>query len=51
MTEIFEMDEDEKLATDPKLYEGVIEDHPNPRQHHHDVVSEWNGIESGRFTK
>uniref|UniRef100_A0A0K8VB54 Uncharacterized protein n=1 Tax=Bactrocera latifrons TaxID=174628 RepID=A0A0K8VB54_BACLA len=46
VTEIFEIDEEEKLAVDPKLFEGIVEDHPNPRQHHHNVVSEWNGVES-----
>ncbi|XP_039963748.1 1-acylglycerol-3-phosphate O-acyltransferase Pnpla3 isoform X1 [Bactrocera tryoni] len=49
VTEIFEIDEEEKLAVDPKLFEGIVEDHPNPRQHHHNVVSEWNGVESAFY--
>ncbi|XP_053954534.1 patatin-like phospholipase domain-containing protein 2 isoform X2 [Anastrepha ludens] len=49
VTQIFEVDGDEKLATDPKLYEGIVEDHPNPHQHHHNVVSEWNGVESAFY--
>nr|XP_036218806.1 uncharacterized protein LOC106624883 [Bactrocera oleae] len=49
VTEIFEIDEEEKLAVDPKLFEGIVEDHPNPHQHHHNVVSEWNGVESAFY--
>lgn len=51
VTEIFEIDEEEKFANDPKLFEGIVEDHPNPHQHHHNVVSEWNGVESGKKSK
>uniref|UniRef100_A0A1A9X120 triacylglycerol lipase n=1 Tax=Glossina brevipalpis TaxID=37001 RepID=A0A1A9X120_9MUSC len=47
VTEIFDMTENIELATDLKQYEGSVEDHPNPHQHHHNaVISEWNGIES-----
>ncbi|EDW12291.1 PREDICTED: patatin-like phospholipase domain-containing protein 3 isoform X2 [Drosophila arizonae] len=51
VTEIFdfdEMTEHGQLATDLQLYEGSVEDHPNPRQSHshNAVVSEWNGVES-----
>uniref|UniRef100_A0A1B0BPB1 triacylglycerol lipase n=1 Tax=Glossina palpalis gambiensis TaxID=67801 RepID=A0A1B0BPB1_9MUSC len=50
VTEIFDMTENIELATDLKQYEGSIEDHPNPHQHHHNaVLSEWNGIESDFF--
>lgn len=43
------MTENVELA-DMKQYEGSVEDHPNPHQHHHNaVVSEWNGVESGNF--
>ncbi|XP_075164492.1 brummer isoform X2 [Haematobia irritans] len=46
VTEIFDMTENVELA-DMKQYEGSVEDHPNPHQHHHNtVVSEWNGVES-----
>lgn len=53
VTEIFDFDEmtenGELQATDLQLYEGSVEDHPNPRQQHshNAVVSEWNGVESG----
>lgn len=44
------MTENVELATDLKQYEGSVEDHPNPHQHHHNaVVSEWNGVESGIY--
>ncbi|XP_055854131.1 1-acylglycerol-3-phosphate O-acyltransferase Pnpla3 isoform X2 [Episyrphus balteatus] len=47
VTEIFEMTEDDRLATDLNIFEGSVEDHPNPHQHqHYAVESEWNGIES-----
>ncbi|XP_037807809.1 1-acylglycerol-3-phosphate O-acyltransferase Pnpla3 isoform X2 [Lucilia sericata] len=50
VTEIFDMTENMDLATDLKQYEGSVEDHPNPHQHHHNtVVSEWNGVESDFF--
>lgn len=50
VTEIFDMTENMALATDLKQYEGSVEDHPNPHQHHHNtVVSEWNGVESGKY--
>ncbi|TDG45636.1 hypothetical protein AWZ03_007911 [Drosophila navojoa] len=54
VTEIFdfdEMTEHGQLATDLQLYEGSVEDHPNPRQSHshNAVVSEWNGVESDFF--
>ncbi|XP_065359202.1 1-acylglycerol-3-phosphate O-acyltransferase Pnpla3 isoform X2 [Calliphora vicina] len=50
VTEIFDMTENMALATDLKQYEGSVEDHPNPHQHHHNtVVSEWNGVESDFF--
>lgn len=49
VTEIFDMTEHDEL-TDLNIYEGSVEDHPNPHQHlHNSVVSEWNGVESGRF--
>ncbi|XP_013111486.2 1-acylglycerol-3-phosphate O-acyltransferase Pnpla3 [Stomoxys calcitrans] len=49
VTEIFDMTENVELA-DMKQYEGCVEDHPNPHQHHHNtVVSEWNGVESDFF--
>ncbi|XP_075164491.1 brummer isoform X1 [Haematobia irritans] len=49
VTEIFDMTENVELA-DMKQYEGSVEDHPNPHQHHHNtVVSEWNGVESDFF--
>jgi len=51
VTEIFDFDdmtEHDELATDLQIYEGSVEDHPNPHQHSHNtVVSEWNGVESG----
>ncbi|EDW26277.1 GL26084, partial [Drosophila persimilis] len=50
VTEIFDFDdmtEHDELATDLQIYEGSVEDHPNPHQHSHNtVVSEWNGVES-----
>ncbi|KRK01906.1 patatin-like phospholipase domain-containing protein 2 [Drosophila teissieri] len=53
VTEIFDFDEiteHDKLATDLQIYEGSVEDHPNPHQHSHNtVVSEWNGVESDFF--
>lgn len=50
VTEIFEMTEDDRLATDLNIFEGSVEDHPNPHQHqHYAVESEWNGIESDFF--
>ncbi|XP_064542150.1 1-acylglycerol-3-phosphate O-acyltransferase Pnpla3-like [Drosophila montana] len=54
VTEIFdfdEMTEHGQLVTDLELYEGSVEDHPNPRQQHshNAVVSEWNGVESDFF--
>lgn len=55
VTEIFDFDEmtenGELQATDLQLYEGSVEDHPNPRQQHshNAVVSEWNGVESGKY--
>ncbi|XP_062126060.1 1-acylglycerol-3-phosphate O-acyltransferase Pnpla3-like isoform X1 [Drosophila sulfurigaster albostrigata] len=54
VTEIFdfdEMTEHGELATNLQLYEGSVEDHPNPRQphSHNAVVSEWNGVESDFF--
>lgn len=53
VTEIFDFDEiteHDKLATDLQIYEGSVEDHPNPHQHSHNtVVSEWNGVESGWY--
>lgn len=44
------MTEDDRLATDLNIFEGSVEDHPNPHQHqHYAVESEWNGIESDFF--